>query len=86
MDPKTTIEKLRILLPHWLEHNRHHGAEFRQWAAAARTEAAESLAALLDKAAANTAATDDLLKKAETEVGGPGDDHGYPHNHDHPHA
>ena len=26
------IEKLRVLLPHWLEHNKSHGAEFCQWA------------------------------------------------------
>ncbi|MCX6996907.1 MAG: hypothetical protein NTV49_07440 [Kiritimatiellaeota bacterium] len=83
MDPKTTIEKLRILLPHWIEHNRSHGAEFRQWAAAARTEGAEPLAALLDKAAAHMAATDELLKKAAPEVGGPGaaPDHAQPHDH-----
>ena len=62
MDPKTTIEKLRILLPHWTEHNRNHESEFRQWAASARTEGSVSLAALLDKAAANMAATSELLK------------------------
>lgn len=84
MDPKTTIEKLRILLPHWIEHNRNHGAEFRQWAASARTEGAERLAALLKKAAANMDATDDLLKRAETEAGGPGEDHRHAHRHDHP--
>ena len=78
MNPKTTIEKLRILLPHWMEHNRNHEAEFRQWAVSARTEGAESLAALLDKAAANMAATGELLKKAGTEVGGSADEH---HHH-----
>ena len=25
-------EKLRILLNHWVEHNREHGEEFRNWA------------------------------------------------------
>ena len=84
MDPKTTIEKLRILLPHWIEHNRNHAAEFSQWAASARTEGSESLAALLDKAAANMAATDELLKKAVAEVGGPGAVHDHTHRHDHP--
>ena len=84
MDPKTTIEKLRILLPHWIEHNRSHGAEFRQWAASARTEGSESLAALLDQAAANMAVTDELLKKAGTEVGGTGEAYDHIHHHDHP--
>lgn len=26
------LEKLRVLLPHWIEHNEEHAAEFRQWA------------------------------------------------------
>ena len=82
MDPKTTIEKLRILLPHWIEHNRSHGAEFIQWAASARTEGSGSLAALLDQAAANMAVTDELLRKAGTEVGGPCEAHDHTHDHD----
>ena len=83
MGPKTTIEKLRFLLPHWIEHNHNHEAEFSKWAAAARTEGSESLAALLNMAAANMAATGELLKKAGTEVGGPGEDHHHPHHHEH---
>lgn len=26
------IAKLRVLLPHWIEHNGDHAREFRQWA------------------------------------------------------
>lgn len=29
------IEKLRILLPHWIEHNAEHLAEFERWAGCA---------------------------------------------------
>jgi hypothetical protein len=29
------VEKLRILIPHWIEHNEEHANEFRQWAKAA---------------------------------------------------
>ena len=25
-------DKLRVLLPHWIEHNGEHAAEFRAWA------------------------------------------------------
>lgn len=25
-------DKLRVLLPHWIEHNRDHAGEFRIWA------------------------------------------------------
>lgn len=79
MDPKTTIAKLKILLPHWIEHNRSHGAEFEKWAASALAEKAGPLADLLARAAANTAATDAILKSALAEVGGSGEKH--PHHH-----
>jgi len=26
------LEKLRILIPHWIEHNTEHSDEFREWA------------------------------------------------------
>lgn len=26
------MDKLRVLVPHWIEHNREHATEFRQWA------------------------------------------------------
>ena len=41
-------EKVRALLPHWIEHNAEHAAEFRLWAervrAAGHEEAAEEIA------------------------------------------
>ena len=30
MGTKTIIDKLRVLLPHWVEHNYHHGEDFRR--------------------------------------------------------
>lgn len=33
---KSEKEKLKILLNHWIEHNREHGDEFREWAEKAR--------------------------------------------------
>jgi hypothetical protein len=85
MDPTTTIEKLRVLLPHWIEHNRNHEAEFRKWSAAARAEGSEGLAMLLDRAAANMAATDEILKEAQSEAGCSPDDGHAPHAHPHRH-
>jgi hypothetical protein len=32
----TDQSKLRALLPHWIEHNAEHAAEFRNWAEKAR--------------------------------------------------
>jgi hypothetical protein len=28
----SNIDKLRVLLPHWIHHNAEHAAEFRRWA------------------------------------------------------
>jgi hypothetical protein len=59
----TGRDKLRPLLPHWIEHKAGHAADFRLWAglasdieaAAARMEAAnEDLAAALAKPAGST--------------------------------
>lgn len=83
MEPKTAIEKLQLLLPHWIEHNLNHGIEFERWSASARAEGADGLAALLKDAAAAMAATDALLKKALAEIGGPAEGHSHAHPHKH---
>jgi hypothetical protein len=62
MTTMTEQDKLQALLPHWIEHNTEHAAEFRRWAklagkagtdieaAAANLETAnEALAAALEK-------------------------------------
>lgn len=81
MDQKTTVKKLQILLPHWVEHNHNHEAEFKKWAALARTEGQVALAELLDKAVASMRETDALLQKALTEIGGPGEGRQHHHHH-----
>jgi hypothetical protein len=32
MSASTDLDKLRILLSHWVEHNREHAREFLEWA------------------------------------------------------
>lgn len=84
MDSKTTVEKLRILLPHWVEHNHNHEAEFRKWAEDARAEGQPRLAQWLDEATTSMAATDEFLRKALAEAGGPAaEPHHHPHHHHH---
>lgn len=39
------IEKLRVLIPHWIEHNDEHANEFQQWAANADEAALDLIAA-----------------------------------------
>jgi hypothetical protein len=60
------IEKLRVLLPHWIEHNGEHAAEFRDYAERSGKVKDKLLAAaqLMDDANAR-------LSDALTELGGP---------------
>jgi hypothetical protein len=60
------LEKLRVLLPHWIEHNDEHAAEFREWAMRSR-EAEEDI---LEAARLQEQATG-LLQSAMEKLGGP---------------
>ena len=53
MAKKTPMEKLRILLPHWIEHNHNHEAEFKKWAEQIRNEGEGAVADLLDALSGN---------------------------------
>lgn len=46
-------EKLRVLIPHWIEHNEEHAKEFRRWAETAGVAVPEILAAADEIARAN---------------------------------
>jgi DNA-binding NtrC family response regulator len=39
------VDKLRVLIPHWIEHNEEHADEFRRWAETAGQTATDLLAA-----------------------------------------
>ena len=84
MNDKSTVDKLRVLLPHWIEHNNSHKAEFVKWAASAREEGLGEVADLIDKAVAAMDETDGALSKALEKVGGPmgGGHHHHHHHHD----
>jgi len=82
MEKKTSMEKLRVLLPHWVEHNHQHREEFRKWAAQVREEGHPDLAELLDQAIGSMAATDGILEQALSAIGGPDAGHHH-HHHDH---
>ncbi|MCF6289610.1 MAG: hypothetical protein L3J03_01190 [Desulfobacterales bacterium] len=76
----TDLEKLRVLLPHWIEHNRSHGAEFSKWAALARQADDPETAALIEQAAGRLEEAEALLEQALERLGGPT---GEPHHHHH---
>ncbi len=59
-------EKLRVLIPHWIEHNADHAQEFRSWAKLAGPIAPEILAAADQMAQVNQ-----ILSVALEKLGGP---------------
>jgi hypothetical protein len=62
MAAMTDREKLQALLPHWIEHNAEHAAEFRRWADVATEAGPEIEAAATQLEAANAALTIALEK------------------------
>ena len=59
------IEKLQVLIPHWIEHNGEHAAEFRRWAAQAGPAEADLAAAAERLETAN-----ESLQSALEKLGG----------------
>lgn len=85
MSEKTNLEKLRILLPHWVEHSHSHQEEFKKWVEIARAEGQAEAATEIDKALALMADTDQALEKALELLGGKVGEHHHHHHHHHDH-
>jgi len=82
------VEKLRVLLQHWIDHNKGHVEEFETWRKLMTEEGQESLAGHITEAIATMAGVNAQLGKALHEVGGPkaaGEDGHHHHHHDHDH-
>ena len=65
MATMTGQDKLRTLLPHWIEHNAEHAADFRLWAGLAGEAEADIEAAAAQMEAANEA----LARRWQSWVG-----------------
>jgi type IV secretory pathway VirD2 relaxase len=70
------VEKLRVLIPHWIEHNAEHAEEFRRWANQVG-EAAKEVAIAADLMVQVNAALETALEK----LGGALDYHNHHHHH-----
>jgi hypothetical protein len=71
-------DKLRVLIPHWIEHNDEHAAEFERWATAVESVSPEIRAAAEAITNANEALTAALEK-----LGGPLESEGAHEHHHH---
>ncbi len=78
------LEKLQVLLPHWIEHNRGHAEECNKWATLAGQESdAKEVESNLKAAFAAMEEVSRYLKKALAAAGGPVTDDGHGHHHHH---
>lgn len=79
------LEKLQVLLPHWIEHNRGHAEECQKWTdlIAENSEAAEDVRAHLCAAFLAMETVGDCLEKALAAAGGAKKESGAPHHHHH---
>ena len=77
------IDKLHILLPHWIAHNKNHGEEFNKWLAIVKLEGESDIASLLEKAVLSLQSIDSVLSQISDKIGASkGDDsHGHTHHH-----
>jgi hypothetical protein len=77
------IEKLRVLLPHWLEHNASHADDYRLWIERARAAGADHVAERLAAAVERLEGISGDLQGALALLGGPSThaDHQHPHEH-----
>jgi len=71
-------EKLRVLIPHWIEHNQEHAEEFRQWAKELESEKKDIL-----QAANLMNQVNDALRQALTALGGALEQDPNHHHHHH---
>lgn len=86
------IEKLRVMLPHWIDHNQGHGGEFAQWAEKLADDSPE-VVALLREAVQSLEKAQRSLEEALEKAGGPLEmpsnqgtcTHNHSHDHKHHH-
>ena len=73
--------KLRMLLPHWIEHNQEHAAEFVRWAELATASGHGEATELIRAAAREMQQVNHSLQTALDKLGGPApmETHGHEH-------
>jgi hypothetical protein len=69
METRTDEDKLRVLLPHWIEHNAEHAAEFGLWAERARAAGQDEVAEEIELAATELGWVNEALKAALDKLG-----------------
>ena len=63
------MQKLKVLLAHWVEHNREHADAFRQWAQRAEEYGSEEVASTLQTAAQEMKSLNERLRATRDLLG-----------------
>lgn len=79
------VEKLRIMLQHWIEHNKGHMDEFEKWREVMRHEGQGAVADRLEKTVALMTSVNEQLHHALHDMGGAKHDHDHDGDHHHHH-
>ena len=79
----TGLEKLRVLLPYWIEHNREHIVEIDRWAKLCENSDSIQVEEALKKAISAAEKVTEELQHALDLAGGPIERHDEPHDHHH---
>ena len=77
----TEVEKVRVLLPHLIEHNHGHGDEFAKWAKVLSGSGQEEAASLMEKAINSFQEANEALIQALEKIGGPLEGQKHSHHH-----
>jgi hypothetical protein len=79
----TEVYKVRVLLPHLIEHNHSHEKEFAKWAAVLDSNGQQEAAVLMNEAIVHLQKAAQGLEAALTKIGGPLAEKGHHHHHHH---
>jgi len=77
-------EKLRVLLQHWIDHNKSHVEEFERWRQIADNDGESAVATHIAEAISDMFKANEALQNALTKAGGPAE-HSHDHHHHHHH-
>lgn len=62
------IDKFRVLLPHWIEHNKNHEEEFNKWLSIISLNGESEIASLLEKAVLPLQNIDTVLSQISDKI------------------
>ncbi len=63
------IDKFKVLLPHWIEHNKNHEKEFKKWLSIIENIDEKEAASLLKDALSSLENIDDVLARIADKLG-----------------